>query len=110
MSTSTPAINPTRTEDDAGAAGAGAAVAGVAAGAVYAGRAAVADVDVDAGGVYAGRAAVADVDATGGGFDGAAAGRGVRLCAASGAIPAGGDPATIVVPHCTQNFAPGWVS
>lgn len=87
-----------------------AADAGAAAGAVYAGRAAVAD--VDAGGVYAGRAAVADVDGdeTGGGFDGPAAGRGVRLCAASGAIPAGGAPATIVVPHCTQNFAPGWVS
>jgi hypothetical protein len=89
-----------------------AADAGAGADAVYAGRAAVADVDGDAGGVYAGRAAVADADGdeTGGGFDGVAAGRGVRLCAASGAIPAGGDPATIVVPHCTQNFAPGWVS
>lgn len=87
-----------------------AADAGAGAGPVYAGRAAVAD--GNAGGVYAGREAVADADGddTGGGFDGVAAGRGVRLCAASGAIPAGGEPATIVVPHCTQNFAPGWVS
>ena len=41
---------------------------------------------------------------------GAPASRDVRLGPASGAMPAGADAATMVVPHCTQNLAPGCVS
>jgi hypothetical protein len=88
-------------------------------GGIYAGREAVEDGDAagayaarepvedgDAVGAYAGREAVEDGDAAG-----AAAGRCDVDGVASGAMPAdAGAAATIVVPHCTQNLAPGCVS
>ena len=103
MSANVPMISPVPGD----AAGAGATSRAAAAMAADAADDPLADPDA---GVYAGRAAVAKGDAAGGGAGGAVAGRGVVLVAASGVMPAGADAAIRVVPHCTQNFAPGWVS
>ena len=107
----TPAAGRDIVDEADGAAGATAGrdpVAEADAAAPTAGRGPVAEADAAA--PTAGRDPVAEADSGEAGFGAAmpvalAGGTG----AAEGAVPAPAG-ATSVVPHCTQNFAPGWVS